>query len=149
MATGDYTEILDENVDDNIEIYLSEQDKTTAKMVEQGVKHAINEAGLQDDIDSIDVSKMSKGAVTLLTFAGAGDSAEIPCAGFNSIWYAVVGTAVTTIVKCAPITGGTAYASQVAGVSMTNTWATMTGISNFVKISVDKACTVYVQPTNA
>lgn len=107
---------------------------------------------ISKDLDSIDVAKMSKGSVTPLTFAGAGDSAEINCAGFNSICLQVIGSA-TVIVKGTMITGGTAYACQDGATAMSAAITTggcvfFRGIPDYIKINASAACSVNAQPIN-
>lgn len=148
----DFEQTLNDVIDDNVENLFGDSSKTMAKMVEQGTKTALNEVSLSKDFDSIDVAKKSKGSVTTLTFAVSGDSAEINCAGFNSILLQVVGS-VTVSVKGSMISGGTVYACQNGATAMSQAITTggcvfYTGIPDYIKINSNGAATVYVQPLN-
>lgn len=116
-------------------------------------------------LDSIDVAKMSKGAVTTAhsAIAATATSAEIDCRGFNSLlvaWSSDATDKTWTIGLIGSMTSGGTFVAHLdaAGAAIVYTtdisgWYTVTGIPDYVKIvatEVDNGATVScsVQPFN-
>jgi hypothetical protein len=124
---------------------------------------------LQAALDSIDVSKMSKGGVTVAhnAITATATSAEIPCAGFNAIMLEITQSAAeawTYTVQGCMVTGGTFV--DIYEMANTGALALMTvventlsrilvfkGIPDYIKIVATEVAgtatvTVKVQPLN-
>jgi hypothetical protein len=126
-------------------------------------------SALDKDLDSIDVAKMSKGAVTTAhnAITEGATSAEIDCRGFNSILVEVAISVAaklwTTKVQGCMVSGGTfidCYEQANTGVMTLMSYQTSTskifvfkGIPDYVKIVATEdedaaTITVKVQPCN-
>ena len=116
-------------------------------------------------LDSIDVAKMSKGAVTTAhnAITATATSAEIDCRGFNSLIIHWVSSAIdkTWTIQIAGATGsGLTFAPWITSIGVDNTYTTditgffvVQGIPDYIKIiatEVDDGATVTckVQPFN-
>lgn len=116
---------------------------------------------LSAEYDSLDVSKMSKGAVTTVFSGITADatSTEIKCNGFNALLLHVVITGTWDIsVQNSLVSGGTfvaAYdgANQLkTGALTTSRSVLLRGVADWVQLFADNSvagtCTLMVQPVN-